>query len=69
MPSPPFLLPVDDDEATEALAAVLHAPGYGLPRTADCYLATVSAAHVLRCLAQAGLVVARPGPVAPQLEL
>lgn len=66
---PQTLQPIPDEEAVKALAARLHVSGQGIPRVADCYLATLSAAHVVRCLADAGLVVARSAPPPRQLEL
>jgi len=54
-----ILHPAPDPEATAALAAILRTAGPGLTREVSCYLATLSAAHLIDRLEASGYVVAQ----------
>jgi len=60
MPTRPTLEAAPDLEATEALAMILRTSGPGLSREASCYLASLSATHLLDRLVASGYVLARP---------
>jgi hypothetical protein len=67
MSSQSSLEPAPEQEATEALATILRTTGPGLTREASCYLASVSAAHLIDRLVASGYVVARS--CAPEMRL
>lgn len=51
--------PVPDEEVEAVLAAALRSSGGQLTRSAECFMATASARHLVDRLALAGLCVVR----------